>query len=180
MGKTTKAAVFAWLLMLVYYFYQYALRSAPAVMIPQLSKVFGINALGVASIIGMFYYGYSPFSLITGVSIDRLGLKRVIPIGAFAVGIGAILFATGNYTVASIGRFLQGAGGAVPIVGAIYIVSKYFPANKAATLIGSAQMFGMAVSAPPTPSYPSKFFSINCGRRSLSWGALVSFIFLIT
>ena len=144
MSKTSKMMIVAWLLVLFYYFYQYALRSAPSVMIPQLSEVFGLNALGVASIIGMFYYGYSPFSLITGVSLDRLGLKKVIPIGAVAVGIGAILFATGNYTVASIGRFLQGAGGAVPIVGAIYIVSKYFPGSRAATLIGSAQMFGMA------------------------------------
>jgi len=64
------------------------MRYAPPVMIPQLSQMFGINALGVVSIIGMFYYGYSPFSLITGVTLDRLGLKRVIPIGAVAVGIG--------------------------------------------------------------------------------------------
>jgi len=144
MNKTSKMAIVAWLLVLLYYFYQYALRSAPSVMIPQLSDAFGLSAIGIASIIGLFYYGYSPFSLIAGVSLDRLGLKRVIPIGAIAVGIGAILFATGNYTTASIGRFLQGAGGAVPIVGAIYIVSKYFPGSRAATLIGSAQMFGMA------------------------------------
>lgn len=144
MGKTAKMAIIAWLLVLLYYFYQYALRSAPSVMIPQLSETFGLNALGVASIVGLFYYGYSPFSLITGVSLDRLGLKKVIPLGAFAVGIGAILFVTGNQSVASIGRFLQGAGGAVPLVGAVYIVSKYFPSNKAATLIGAAQMFGMA------------------------------------
>jgi len=144
MGKTTKMAIIAWLLVLLYYFYQYALRSAPSVMIPQLSEAFGLNALGVASIVGLFYYGYSPFSLITGVSLDRLGLKKVIPLGAVAVGLGAILFVTGNQTVASIGRFLQGAGGAVPLVGAIYIVSRYFPSSKAATLIGAAQMFGMA------------------------------------
>lgn len=144
MGKTSKIAIVAWLLMLVYYFYQYALRSAPSVMIPQLSGAFGLNAFGVASIVGLFYYGYSPFSLITGSSLDWFGLKKVIPFGALAVGIGAILFATGNYTAASIGRCLQGAGGAVSIVGAIYIVFKYFPAPRAATLIGAAQMFGMA------------------------------------
>lgn len=144
MGKPSKMMIVAWLLVLLYYFYQYALRSAPSVMIPQLSDAFSLSAVGIASIIGLFYYGYSPFALIAGSSLDRLGLKRIIPIGAFTVGIGAILFATGNNTTASIGRFLQGAGGAVPIVGAIYIVSKYFPGSKAATLIGSAQMFGMA------------------------------------
>ncbi|MFO7481945.1 MFS transporter, partial [Oceanibaculum nanhaiense] len=92
----------------------------------------------------MFYYGYSPFSLITGASLDRLGLRKVIPLGAVAVGAGAILFATGDHTLAGIGRLLQGAGGAVPLIGAVYIVSKYFPAAKAATLIGATQMFGMA------------------------------------
>lgn len=144
MSKTSKMAIWAWLLVVLYYFYQYALRSAPSVMIPQLSEAFGLNALGVASIVGLFYYGYSPFSLITGVSLDRLGLRKVIPLGAVAVGLGAILFVTGNQTLAGIGRLLQGAGGAVPLVGAVYIVSKYFPAAKAATLIGATQMFGMA------------------------------------
>jgi hypothetical protein len=44
-----KAAIVAWLLAAVYYFYQYTLRSAPAVMMPQLSEAFGLSALGVAS-----------------------------------------------------------------------------------------------------------------------------------
>ena len=56
-----RLATVAWLLTAVYYFYQYALRSAPAVMMPQLSESFGITTLGVASIVGLFYYGYSPF-----------------------------------------------------------------------------------------------------------------------
>jgi len=82
----------AWLLVAVYYFYQYALRSAPSVMMPQLAEAFGVSALGVSAIVGMFYYGYSPFSLVAGAAIDRLGAKRIIPIGAALVGIGALLF----------------------------------------------------------------------------------------
>jgi MFS family permease len=183
MSKTAKMAIVAWLLVLIYYFYQYALRSAPSVMIPQLSQVYSLSALGVASIIGLFYYGYSPFSLITGVTLDRLGLKMVIPIGAVAVGLGAILFATGNYTVACIGRFLQGAGGAVPIVGAIYIVSKYFPGSRAATLIGSAQMFGMAggfagqfaVGPLISNGLPWRSFWIIMGIAGLAIGVILFF-----
>ena len=141
-GRT--AAVVAWLVVAVYYFFQYALRSCPSVMMPELSQAFGVNALGVSAIVGMFYYGYSPFSLVAGASLDRFGAKKTIPIGAASVGIGALLFATGNVTVANIGRFLQGAGGAYALIGAAYLITKNFPATVAASLIGITQMFGMA------------------------------------
>jgi MFS family permease len=138
------AAGAAWVLAAVYYFYQYALRSAPAVMLPQIQEAFGLSALGAASLAGLFYYGYSPFSLVAGAALDRFGAKLVIPIGALMAGAGALLFATGNLAAANIGRFLQGAGGVFALVGAVYIASKNFPASKAATLIGATQMFGMA------------------------------------
>jgi MFS family permease len=60
------------------------------------------------------------------------------------VGVGALLFATGNTTLASAGRVLQGAGGVFALVGAAYIATTNFPASRAATLIGATQMFGMA------------------------------------
>jgi MFS family permease len=143
-SKIPLAALGAWLLVAVYYFYQYALRSAPSVMMPQLTESFGVNALGVSAIVGMFYYGYSPFSLVAGAAIDRYGARRIIPIGAALVGIGAILFGTGDVTAANIGRFLQGAGGVFALVGAVYLINKNFPASMAASFIGATQMFGMA------------------------------------
>jgi MFS family permease len=144
MSKGTRAATVAWLVTAMYYFFQYTLRSAPAVMMPQLSDAFGLSTLAVASMVGLFYYGYSPFSLVAGAAMDRLGPRRVVPIGAAAVGIGSLLFATGSVEVASIGRFLQGAGGVFALVGAAYIATTNFPASRAATLIGATQMFGMA------------------------------------
>jgi MFS family permease len=144
MTKGVRAAGIAWVLTAVYYFYQYTLRSAPAVMMPQLSEAFGLSTMGVASMLGLFYYGYSPFSLVAGVALDRLGPRRVVPLGAAAVGIGALLFASGSGTVASLGRLLQGAGGVFALVGAVYIATTSFPASRAATLIGVTQMFGMA------------------------------------
>ena len=65
------AAGAAWLLAAVYYFYQYSLRSAPAVMMPQLSGAFGLSALGAASLVGLFYYGYATFSLVAAISRSR-------------------------------------------------------------------------------------------------------------
>src|SRR5512136_989336 len=95
-SKLSFAAITAWLLVAIYYFYQYALRSAPSVMMPQLTQAFAVDALGVSAIVGMFYYGYSPFSLVAGAALDRFGAKRIIPVGAALVGAGALLFGTGS------------------------------------------------------------------------------------
>jgi MFS family permease len=143
-SKLPGAAIGAWLLVAVYYFYQYALRSAPSVMMPQLTEAFAVNALGVSAIVGMFYYAYSPFSLVAGAAIDRFGAQKIVPIGAGLVGLGAILFGTGNVAAANVGRFLQGAGGVFALVGAVYLVTKNFPVSMAASFIGATQMFGMA------------------------------------
>jgi MFS family permease len=143
-SNAAKTATVGWLVTAVYYFYQYTLRSAPAVMMPELSTAFGLTAAGVASMAGLFYYGYSPFSLVAGVAMDRIGPRRVVPLGAAVVGVGALMFASGNPAAANIGRFLQGAGGVFGLVGAAYIATTNFPASRAATLIGATQMFGMA------------------------------------
>src|SRR5215471_6080336 len=97
-----RLATVAWLLTAVCYFYQYALRSSPAVMMPQLSEAFGLSAVGIASMVGLFYYGYSPFSLVAGAAMDQLGPRRLLPGAAITVGIGALLFATGRQEIASI------------------------------------------------------------------------------
>ena len=76
--------------------------------------------------------------------MDQLGPRKVVPIGAASVAIGAILFSTGDATLGSIGRFMQGAGGVFALIGAVYLVTTYMPASRAATLIGVTQMFGMA------------------------------------
>ena len=144
MKTKTGIAWIAWFLAALYYFYQYALRSAPAVMMPQLSEALGLSTVGVASLIGLFYYGYGPFALLSGAAIDRLGARAVIPAGALMTAIGALLFATGSLATVYAGRFLQGAGGVFSFVGAVYIIGKHFPNSLAATLIGATQMLGMA------------------------------------
>jgi MFS family permease len=182
-GRVRSASI-AWAIVAIYYFYQYILRSAPSVMMPQLSNAFAISALSVASIVGLFYYGYSPFSLIAGAAMDRLGPRSVLPIGAVAVGAGALLFATGDKNMASVGRVLQGAGGVFALVGAIYIATKYFPASQAATLIGATQMFGMAGGAAGqfavgpmiAAGLPWSHFWTGMGIAGLMMGSLLLFL----
>src|SRR6516164_158233 len=181
MGRAGRAVLVAWLVTAAYYFYQYFLRSAPAVMIPQLASGFGIGAGAVASMVGLFYYGYSPFSLVAGLAMDRLGPRLTVPVGAALVGAGALLFASGNAPLASAGRFLQGAGGVFALVGAAYIATTNFPPSRAATLIGATQMFGMAggsagqlvVGPMIAAGVPWTMFWIVMGLSGLAMSALL-------
>src|SRR4026208_876235 len=112
-STSMRTAVVAWVVAAIFYFYQSVLRSAPSVMMPQLSEAFGISSLGMASILGLFYYGYSPFSLVAGTAMDRLGPRSVLPIAAAVVGVGALLFATGRTDLGSVGRGTSGRWGSI-------------------------------------------------------------------
>jgi hypothetical protein len=46
--------VAAWLLCALFYFYQYMLRSAPSVMVPELTGAFGLTTLGISALLGMY------------------------------------------------------------------------------------------------------------------------------
>ena len=64
------AFVVAWFFCLLFYFMQYAVRSAPSVMIPELTTAFGLTTLGVSSLLGLYYYTYSTFATSIDVDID--------------------------------------------------------------------------------------------------------------
>jgi MFS family permease len=143
-GLARRAAVVAWLIASAFYFYQYVLRSAPSVMLPELAHGFGIPAVALTSLLGVFYIGYSLFSLVAGIAMDQLGPRKLLAAAAAVVGVGSLAFAAGDPALATLGRFLQGAAGVFALIGAAYIASTHLPASQAATLIGATQMIGMA------------------------------------
>jgi MFS family permease len=112
-------------------------------MVPELTSEFGLTALGVSSLIGLYYYTYSTFALIAGASLDRLGPKYVIPTGILITAVGSILFGLGTSVSAESGRLLQGAGSAFAFTGAVYLASHGFSGRHLATAVGFTQMFGM-------------------------------------
>ncbi len=139
----TRAFQFAWGLAMCFYFLEYASRSAPAVMIPELTQAFGMTAVGVSAILGTYYYTYSVTSLIAGGALDRVGAKKAVPIGIFILAVGCLLFSVPTTTVAYAGRLLQGAGSAFAFTGAVYLAVHGFSARWLATAIGITQCVGM-------------------------------------
>jgi MFS family permease len=135
--------VIAWFFCAAFYFMQYMLRSAPGVMMPELSSAFSRDALGVGTLVGLYYYTYALFSIVVGALLDRLGGKAVIPAGIVLVAVGAALFGLGSVEAAQVGRLLQGAGSACGFIGAVYLATRGFPPRSLATAVGFTQCFGM-------------------------------------
>src|ERR1700723_3124978 len=139
----TRAFVFAWAFTVVFYFLEYAVRSSPSVMIPELEASFHTTALGISAILGVYYYTCSSVSLIAGAALDHLGAKRTIPVGFAILGIGCLLFSASTALAGDIGRLLQGAGSAFAFTGAVYLAARGFPPRYLATAIGATQCVGM-------------------------------------
>jgi MFS family permease len=139
----TRAFVIAWAFTVVFYFLEYAVRSSPAVMIPELESSFHTTALGISAILGAYYYTYSTMSLVAGAALDHLGAKRTVPVGAAILGVGCVFFAAGAISSGDIGRLLQGAGSAFAFTGAVYLAAHGFSARYLATAIGATQCVGM-------------------------------------
>jgi MFS family permease len=139
----TRAFVVAWAFTVIFYFLEYAVRSSPSVMIPELEAAFHTPALGIGAILGVYYYTYSSMSLIAGAALDHLGAKRTVPIGIAVLGIGCLLFSAPTVLTGNIGRLLQGAGSAFAFTGAVYLAAHGFSARYLATAIGATQCVGM-------------------------------------
>lgn len=141
--KLETGFVIAWCFCLLFYFGQYAIRSAPGVMVPELTATFGLTALGLSSLIGLYYYTYAIFAIVAGAALDRLGPKYVIPLGILVTALGAVMFGLGAQWEAQGGRLLQGAGSAFSFTGAVYLATHGFTSKYLATAIGVTQCFGM-------------------------------------
>jgi MFS family permease len=137
------AFIIAWLFCLLFYFMEYAVRSAPSVMLPELRTAFGLNTAGLSSLIGLYYYSYAGFAIVAGASVDRWGAKYSISAGVLILALGTAIFGVNVSWIAGVGRFLQGAGAAFAFVAAVYLASRGLPARYLATAIGITQCVGM-------------------------------------
>jgi MFS family permease len=142
-GFSLNAYRVAWGIALIFYFLEYVARSAPAVMIPELSSTFHVNAVGVSTIIAFYYYTYSVAALVAGASLDRFGARVSIPFGCALLGLGCVLFVVPVPVVGDVARLLQGAGSAFAFTGAVFLATHSFSGRVLATAVGFTQSFGM-------------------------------------
>ena len=142
-SSNKKIFIIAWILALIFYFIDYATRSAPSLMLTELADLYNVNNESIISIVSSYYITYSICALVAGICLDKFGAKYSMFAGSFILGIGCILFILSSETAGITGRLLQGAGSAFAFPGAVYLIAKGFDAKYLATAIGFTQCIGM-------------------------------------
>jgi MFS family permease len=138
-------AVSAWFLCAMFYFYQYATRSAPGVMRSAMAATWSNDP--VATMNAYYYMIYAFSALAAGALLDRYGPRLTLPFATASVAGLCLLLATGNEHLAVLGFVIQGVGAVFGFIGAVYIAAKYLPPRSLPTFVGLAQMLGMAGAA---------------------------------
>ncbi|WP_028122822.1 MFS transporter [Epilithonimonas tenax] len=133
----------SWILALLFYALEYAVRSSPSVMIGQLQSAYGVGSTEVSSLASAYYISYSITSLAAGLLLDRMGARKPVFFGILVLAVGCLFFGGSHYIVGYAGRLMQGMGSAMAFPAAVYIAVKAFSGKNLATAIGITQTLGM-------------------------------------
>ena len=129
----------------LFFLYEFILRIAPSLMLPELEEDLQVNSSEMGASLGAYYYAYAPMQLAVGVLLDRFGSRKLLSLAAIICIIGLLV---GTQVDSASGlaasRFLLGLGSAFAYVGAVYVALIWFPARRAAMLTGLTAGVGFA------------------------------------
>ncbi|MCH2133029.1 MAG: MFS transporter [Phycisphaerales bacterium] len=126
-----------WSVPALFFLYEFILRIAPSLVLPELEQELNLTAGGIGAALGAYYYAYAPMQLVVGVLLDRFGSRRLLSLAA-VICVAGLVVAAGVSTAAGLAasRFLLGLGSAFAYIGAVYVAMTWFPARRVALLAG--------------------------------------------
>ena len=123
--------------------YGYFVRIAPSVMAPELMPDFGVGAAMLGNLSAIYFFTYALLQVPGGMMLDRFGPRRVLTAAIALCALGTALFAVADSTAwAYAGRLLVGAASAFSLVGALKLVSIWFPPRRFALAAGLSSALG--------------------------------------
>lgn len=133
-----------WALAALFYFYGFFQRVTPSVMVQELMRDFSVSAAVLGNLSAIYFYAYASIQLPVGLIIDRFGPRASLTLAALLCGCGSLIFGLADtLPMAYAGRLLIGAGAGFTWVGALKIISLWFPARRFALMSGLTLMLGM-------------------------------------
>lgn len=127
----------------LFYFYEYILRVSPSLYGSSFYSDFSVDISLFATFSSFYFYAYTPMQLIGGVLVDRVNLKILLSAAVFLCALGTFAISLSHeYSIASVGRFLEGLGSAFAFLGALKIIATYLPSQHFSRALGVVTSLG--------------------------------------
>lgn len=119
------------------------LRSANAVISPNLMNDIGLTADQLGLMTSLYYITFAAIQLPMGAALDRYGSRLVIPILLIPTIVGTLIYANAEvFWHVALGRLLIGVGTAGGLMGAVKTFGNWVPSNRLATTTTSLVAIG--------------------------------------
>lgn len=129
----------------LFYIYDYISRVMPSAMTRDLMLAFDLQAGGLGLLGSLYFYGYAPMQIPSGILFDRFGIRGLLSAAFLICAISVFIFgATHNYYIALFSRFITGATASFAFVGALVVGSNWFSKRYFAIYVGLVQLLGCA------------------------------------
>lgn len=126
-----------------FYCYEFFLRMAPSVVVPELMQHYGILGLQIGEMAFFYYAIYGLAQLPAGLILDHYSMRWVLTLATLACAVGTVLFViTRQFYVANIARMIIGAASAFSFIGVLTIISHHLPKKWFTTAVGVAVSVG--------------------------------------
>ena len=138
MNKTTsKQAYIHWLLLSLFFAYQYLLRGYPGIFTSEIRGTFHVDATRYSDLGTYCMFAYSLLQIPFGMLLDRIGVRRVV-LTAFALClVGQYTFVHAQtFETALFGRLLLGIGATPGFMSALKLVADSFSEKSCGLFIG--------------------------------------------
>lgn len=144
MNKTTsKQAYINWLLLSLFFAYQYLLRGYPGIFTSEIRAAFHVDATRYSDLGAYCMFAYSLLQIPFGMLLDRIGVRRVV-LTAFALClVGQYTFIHAQtFETARFGRLLLGIGATPGFMSALKLVADSFSEKSCGVFIGLTGALG--------------------------------------
>lgn len=137
-------AWFVWIIVSIFYSYQYVLRVMPSIMMGDISTHFHIDTAVYGQFSGVYYLAYSLVHLPIGIMLDRYGPRKVMTgcILLTVIGLLPIIF-TDYWVYPLVGRGLIGIGSSAAILGVFKIIRMTFKEQYFPRMLSLSVMIGL-------------------------------------
>lgn len=144
-AHTIRNVYIGWVLLAIFYLYQYTLRIAPGVLVDEIRESYCISAESFATLGSFYLLGYALIQIPLGIMVDKLGVKRVAIVSLNIMILCSLVMSFSSvFLITQIARFVMGVAGGSAFLCTLKFATDHAPIQTRSFLMGATLSTGIA------------------------------------